>query len=102
MLQKIVEIQKANARYDAEYDDYIVEEIQMEKVAKEIEALYKFRPLPAIAFPKYQIAREVWEEYEDNVPRDSWEKYHPQTRTTAVFDNSPTITWQDWLSQQEE
>ena len=89
MLQKIVEIQKANARYDAEYDDYIVEEIQMEKVAKEIEALYKFRPLPAIAFPKYQIAREVDREYM---------KYCSSLRSIGRVPMVKT----DWLSQKEE
>lgn len=91
MLQKIVEIQKANARYDAEYDDYIVEEIQMEKVAKEIEALYKFRPLPAIAFPKYQIAREVLEEF-----------FGSHKEPYAQPHDYPVWSFKKWLSQQEE
>ena len=50
---------------------------------------------------RYQIAREVWEEYEETVPRDSWVEWD-DGGSHSVFDDAPTVCWQDWLDQQEE
>ena len=97
MLQKIIEIQKANSRYDADYEDYIADEVVFEKNAQEIKVLIKEARIEGYKkckgrqdIRKYQIAREVMQEYLDDGD------FHAGVNLTLD-------EFQDgWLAQQEE
>ena len=86
-------------RYLDFINSFVSEDEEIDELLESIDARPKCTRCGYLVYTDTEIAKRLWDEYNNTVEREYYEDY--SDGVCVVQPNAPVITWPDWLEKED-